>query len=591
MAASMIFVVIVCGAALGVQSIALELDGKAHMTNKRMVRSENASLSNNVRHMDLDRTPSESALLRRRVCLVPGHLALPTMMEVVAPSQADSLLTCTSAFERARTETLAYIQARTVLDAADPDIAAGTGWVSKLEQTLQNMAFKPANIAEFARVIDDENLGSGLGIGVTWNVEDNDVFDWCNNNCPVADAAKPPCEYKVDPTGQTSTEVSAGAGSHVTQGDELLGATTAADGSSSNTSFMLSQMYEATRQGLRGSENIWAVTAGTVHEITYCLATDLSADAKTGVDKAIAHIEQQVPCVKFKASNSVPGKNTIGQATQANCETKPSIIFQSSAAGCWSYVGNVFKANSQPINIGTGCDGMGTVAHEIGHALGMLHEMSRSDREKWMKIQEANIAPAMMSNFKADDTTDTATDFDFLSLMMYGSYAFTTNGELTVDPTDKKLVSFMGQRMGFSELDVELLGTMYSCVSEIKPITKNKALSKAYLAGTVNTGFTGTKCEDSAKTGMVSSDGTEQTCDQIKKYCTHPTMGDAIKKTCPVSCYMCIPGKYEAPLNAPTAAPAAARRRKAAQAAARTASGFHGSLLLAIVAAVVLRHF
>merc|ERR1719263_137129 len=135
---------------------------------------------------------------------------------------------------------------------------------------------------------------------------------------------------------------------------------------------------------------------------------------------------------------------------------------------------------------------MGIMAHEIGHTIGLLHEMSRNDRERWVTIKQANIKNGMMNNFENTSFADQSTFFDFLSLMMYGSYAFSTNGELTIEPHDLRLVNFMGQRMGFSELDIELIGNLYGCLDSITPTTRNKHISQAYLsAGGINTGFTG----------------------------------------------------------------------------------------------------
>ena len=64
---------------------------------------------------------------------------------------------------------------------------------------------------------------------------------------------------------------------------------------------------------------------------------------------------------------------------------------------CWSYVGFLGR-NSQQISLASDCLKIGTVMHEIIHALGFHHEQSRSDRDQhveifWENIQAGREAP------------------------------------------------------------------------------------------------------------------------------------------------------------------------------------------------------
>ena len=56
---------------------------------------------------------------------------------------------------------------------------------------------------------------------------------------------------------------------------------------------------------------------------------------------------------------------------------------------CWSYLGMI--GNAQEISIGSGCEYKGIVQHEILHALGRVHEQSRTDRDSYVKINTQNI--------------------------------------------------------------------------------------------------------------------------------------------------------------------------------------------------------
>jgi hypothetical protein len=68
-----------------------------------------------------------------------------------------------------------------------------------------------------------------------------------------------------------------------------------------------------------------------------------------------------------------------------------------------------------------------TVRHEVGHALGLLHEQSRRDRDTFIEIIYENIQFPMGlgSNFgQAVFTSSDVGDYDFASIMHYRSTAF-----------------------------------------------------------------------------------------------------------------------------------------------------------------------
>jgi hypothetical protein len=194
---------------------------------------------------------------------------------------------------------------------------------------------------------------------------------------------------------------------------------------------------------------------------------------------------------------------------------------------------------------------MGIAAHEIGHAIGMLHEMSRQDRDTYVTLNSANIPDNYAINFNADTRADEGTGFDFLSLMMYGAYAFTSTGEKTISPHNEPgLVNYMGQRMGFSERDVELIGRLYSCADQVTPQTANEHLSQEYMqaAADANTkmdyGHSG-ECADVAddQTGFVDpTTDAPMPCKDLRIHCSHDTLGPKVRESCPVSCYVCQPG-------------------------------------------------
>ncbi|KAK5970327.1 Metalloendopeptidase, partial [Trichostrongylus colubriformis] len=91
--------------------------------------------------------------------------------------------------------------------------------------------------------------------------------------------------------------------------------------------------------------------------------------------------------------------------------------------GCWSYVGKQASWTSQEISIGSGCTSLGTIAHEMAHAMGFYHTQSRYDRDYYISINLNNVDKEQQYNF---DKMTPATEnhfglpYDYGSVMQYG---------------------------------------------------------------------------------------------------------------------------------------------------------------------------
>ncbi|TLV03703.1 M12 family metallopeptidase [Dyadobacter luticola] len=108
----------------------------------------------------------------------------------------------------------------------------------------------------------------------------------------------------------------------------------------------------------------------------------------------------------------------------------------------------------------------GGVLHELAHTIGMYHEHTRPDRNSYVKINANNMDPADMQNVGkfSDNTHDPLPyrKFDFTSIMMLDSWAYSNNGQPVMTTMDNK--TFTVQRDHLSPTDVDAIIAMYSNV-------------------------------------------------------------------------------------------------------------------------------
>jgi len=99
-----------------------------------------------------------------------------------------------------------------------------------------------------------------------------------------------------------------------------------------------------------------------------------------------------------------------------------AIVFEPTEQNCYSYVGRI--SGTQPIYISPGCDSP-HIVHEVLHAIGLVHEHSRPDRDQFIKIQWDNIPAKYHSQFEILPDFLIANwlkyDYDSHSIMHYGS--------------------------------------------------------------------------------------------------------------------------------------------------------------------------
>ena len=134
----------------------------------------------------------------------------------------------------------------------------------------------------------------------------------------------------------------------------------------------------------------------------------------------------------------------------------PDYINFEPASGCASWVGRI--GGDQALWIGPTCS-VGSIIHEIGHAIGLFHEHTRADRDSYITIDYDNISDGKTFNFDVfDDGTELIGDYNYGSIMHYGSTFFSKNGLPTIIAPDGIDV---GQRIALNEGDLAAVDALY----------------------------------------------------------------------------------------------------------------------------------
>uniref|UniRef100_A0A2L2XY81 Metalloendopeptidase n=1 Tax=Parasteatoda tepidariorum TaxID=114398 RepID=A0A2L2XY81_PARTP len=154
-------------------------------------------------------------------------------------------------------------------------------------------------------------------------------------------------------------------------------------------------------------------------------------------------------------------KNTCVRFVSRTTERDYIKIFE--GKGCYSAVGRI--GNPQSLSLGDGCMYVGTVIHELGHALGFYHEQSRSDRDEYLIIYLENADESMQRNFRklAPKQNILYNTFDYKSIMIYGNKAFSNNDKDTMVARNGEKLLDPYEKQGMTASDIERVRKMYKC--------------------------------------------------------------------------------------------------------------------------------
>jgi Astacin (Peptidase family M12A) len=146
----------------------------------------------------------------------------------------------------------------------------------------------------------------------------------------------------------------------------------------------------------------------------------------------------------------------------SNASYYPNFVSFEPASGCSSPVG--MKGGKQIISLDDNCS-IGSTMHAIGHAVGLWHEQSRKDRNKFVVIFKENVRSGQEFNFDQHIVDgDGLGDYDYGSIMHYPTNAFSKNGKGTIVAIGGQAI---GQRTALSTGDIARVRSMYPGATDV----------------------------------------------------------------------------------------------------------------------------
>ena len=173
---------------------------------------------------------------------------------------------------------------------------------------------------------------------------------------------------------------------------------------------------------------------------------------------------------------------TLLERTPAIASSVPDYVYFEPYPACASWVGRI--GGPQELNVGSQCS-TGSLIHEIGHAVGLFHEHTRADRDNFITVAWDNIKTGKEFNFEIVSSGVTALkDYDYGSVMHYGTAFFSRNGQPTIQPPDGVTI---GQREGLSVIDRASVDELYATdLSLLSQDIGDESTNSVSITATVN---------------------------------------------------------------------------------------------------------
>jgi len=141
------------------------------------------------------------------------------------------------------------------------------------------------------------------------------------------------------------------------------------------------------------------------------------------------------------------------------------------------------KSGKQILNLANAIPGV--AAHELGHAMGLIHEHQRANRDNHINIHTNNIKITKRHNYnKVASSMSYKDEMDYNSIMMYSSYNSFAKDETKPTMSKKDGSTWAAQRYYLSPSDIELVKFIYG--PPYYKITSTKTKDNSYYQGNVD---------------------------------------------------------------------------------------------------------
>ncbi len=173
------------------------------------------------------------------------------------------------------------------------------------------------------------------------------------------------------------------------------------------------------------------------------------------------HIQPNVPNTdRILKALSYLSEKTVLEFVPYEEGMPDAIVFEPTTDNCLSYVGRI--SGTQPIFISSGCDWF-HIVHEVLHAMGLVHEHSRPDRDQFISVLWENIPLSYRSQFEIMPESFMKDwlryDYDTQSIMHYGSQVFIANSKGT--SLIRKDGATIPEPQGLSPIDIQKVNDLF----------------------------------------------------------------------------------------------------------------------------------